>query len=117
MVHPNRRHFLRISQFQKKIHQIAKRHLDENPGINVMRNRTIAEQLSAQSTFGMESIGFRKCGRRNRRARWGRQQQGPQQVLKTTTPSNATNENVICVGAGLRPHGNPRSSPNQTRQT
>ena len=71
MVHPNRKHFLRISQFQKKIHQIAKRHLDENPGLNVMRNRTIAEQLSAQSTFGMESIGFRKCGRRNLGAKWG----------------------------------------------
>ena len=71
MVHPNRKHFVRISKFQKKSTQIAKRHLDENSSVNVTRNRIIAEQLSAQSTFGMESIGFRKCGRLNLGAKWG----------------------------------------------
>ena len=49
-----------------------------------MRNRTIAEQISAPTTFGMESNGFRKFGRRNLGARWGRQQQWVRHVLKTT---------------------------------
>ena len=46
----------------------------------------------------------------------GRQQQGPQQVLKITAPSYATNAHFIGVVAGFGFHGNPRSAPNQTRQ-
>ena len=36
-----------------------------------MRNRISAERNSAPPTFGMESIDFRKFGRRNLGARWG----------------------------------------------
>ena len=55
----------------KKKSKIEKTYLEENPYVNAMRNRTIAEHISAPPTFGMESIDFRKCGRRNLGARWG----------------------------------------------
>ena len=94
----------------------AKSYLGENPDLNVMRHRTIAEEIAAPQTFCMESIDFRKCGRRNLGARWGRQQQGPQQVLETTAPNNETNARFISAAASFEFHGNPRSAPNQTRQ-
>ena len=48
-----------------------KTYLGESPDLNVMRHLTIAEENSAPPTFGMASIDFRKCGRRNLGARWG----------------------------------------------
>ena len=71
IVPPNRRQFFCIPQFSKKKSKIEKTYLEENPDLNVMRNRTIAEHISAPPTFGMESIDFRKFGRRNLGARWG----------------------------------------------
>ena len=46
----------------------------------------------------------------------GRQQQGSQQVLKTTAPNYATHEHFICVGAGFGSHGSTRNAPKQTGQ-
>ena len=60
-----------MPRFSKKKTEIEKTHLEENPDLNVMRNRTIAEQKSAPPTIGMETNDFRKFGRRNLGARWG----------------------------------------------
>ena len=58
-------------QISKKNRKFEKTCLDENSNLNVMRNRISAERNSAPPTFGMESIDFRKFGRRNLGARWG----------------------------------------------
>ena len=63
--------FGRHTSVFKKNRKLKKTYLEENPYLNVMRNRTIAGQISAPQTVGMESVDFGKFGRRNLGARWG----------------------------------------------
>ena len=48
-----------------------------------------------------------------------REQQGPKQVLKTTAPNYATNDNFIGVAAGFGFHGKPKkcTQPDKTNLT
>ena len=59
-----------LSRFLKKIKKNEKSHLRENPTANVLRNRTAAERISAPKHLGMESVDYRKFGRRNLGAKW-----------------------------------------------
>ena len=65
IVPPSRRQFFWLSRIFKKNRKFQKTCLDVNSSPNVMRNRMSAEEMSAPHSSGMESVDFRKFGRRN----------------------------------------------------
>ena len=109
--------FFRYSKFQKKIGNSKKHVLTKIPISMSCEIVHLQNEFPHHQPWAWKALISMNFGNGILVQDCGRQHQEPQQVLKTTAPTNRTNVHFICVVAGFGFHVDPRSAPTRQDKT